>query len=66
MTKKYTNIGLPDELIEKIDKLVAEGNLGYTSRSELVKEAIRDLLLKLAAFKNHQYRRMKLEEGNLP
>ncbi len=63
MTKKYTNIGLPHELIEKIDKIIAEGNLGYTSRSELVKESVRDLLLKLATFKNHQYRRKQMGEN---
>lgn len=63
MTKKYTNIGLPHELIIKIDKIITEGNLGYTSRSELVKESVRDLLLKLADFKNHQYRRNKYEQN---
>lgn len=54
MTRRYTNIGLPDELIAKIDKVIAEGNLGYKSRSEFVKEAVRDLLLQVASIKDRK------------
>jgi len=59
MTRKYTNIGLPDDIIKKIDQIIIEGKLGYTSRSEFVKESIRDLLLKLIALKNYEYRKKR-------
>lgn len=51
MTKKnnagYKNIGLPEELIKQIDYMVKNSNLGYTSRGEFVKEAVRNLLKSL-------------------
>ena len=37
----YTNIGLPDELIERIDEIIKNSKLGYKSRGEFVKEAVR-------------------------
>ncbi len=42
MSGEYVPIRLPRELVEEIDNLV--GRLGYRSRAEIVKEAVRRLL----------------------
>jgi metal-responsive CopG/Arc/MetJ family transcriptional regulator len=39
--KKYTNIGIPEELAKEIDFLIKKLGLGYRSRAEFVVEAIR-------------------------
>jgi len=41
------NVALPSDLIEQIDKMIKKGKLGYKSRGELVKEAVRNLLKEL-------------------
>ncbi len=51
MVSKYTNVALPEELIREIDKVVKESGLGYTSRGEIVKEAVRKFLKDLAEYK---------------
>lgn len=45
MPRYYTNIALPEELVKEIDKFI--GKLGYRSRAELVKEAVRNRLKEL-------------------
>ena len=52
MTNKYTNVALPEELIREIDRVVKESGLGYTSRGEIVKEAVRRFLKELAEYKH--------------
>jgi len=42
MSGEYVTIRLPRDLVDEIDQLV--GKLGYRSRSEVVKEAVRRLL----------------------
>ena len=37
----YTNVGLPQDLIDQIDKIVKTSKMGYKSRGEFVKEAVR-------------------------
>ncbi len=44
---KYTNVALPEDLIEKLDRVIRKSKLGYTSRAEIVKEAVRVFLAKL-------------------
>lgn len=34
-------VQLPEGLLKRVDYLVAESNLGYSSRAELVREAVR-------------------------
>jgi len=51
MVSKYTNVALPEELISEIDKVVKESGLGYTSRGEICKEAVRKFLKELAEYK---------------
>ncbi|MGQ9780847.1 MAG: ribbon-helix-helix domain-containing protein [Nitrososphaeria archaeon] len=41
MEKKWKTIQLPEELIKVVDEIVNKPELGYTSRSEFVKEAVR-------------------------
>ncbi len=45
--KTFTTIALPDELIKEIDQIVKLKKLGYRSRPELIKEAIRRFLVEL-------------------
>ena len=47
----YTNIALPNDLIEQIDNIIKKGKLGYKSRSELVKESVRNLLKEIKKLK---------------
>jgi len=46
MRKKYTNIAIPTDLAEEIDKIVVKSKLGYTSRAQFVLEAIRNKITK--------------------
>lgn len=50
--RKYTNIPLPDDLIRQIDNLMKTIDLGYKTKSEFVKEAVRGKLLELSKFKS--------------
>lgn len=45
--RKYTNVALPSDLIEQIDMIIKKKGMGYKSRGELVKEAVRNLLKEL-------------------
>ncbi|PTD94672.1 hypothetical protein C9439_01320 [archaeon SCG-AAA382B04] len=45
MNKRYKNINLPIELVEEIDQHIEQHpELGYSSRAEFAKEAIRKSL----------------------
>jgi metal-responsive CopG/Arc/MetJ family transcriptional regulator len=50
MVERYTNISLPDELIEEIDRVVKLHSLGYKNRADLCKEAIRIFLRNLVHY----------------
>lgn len=41
---EYTTIRLPKELVEAIDKILRRGVMGYKSRAEFIKEAVREKL----------------------
>ena len=43
--KEYTQVRIPKELMKEVEKLL--GRFGFRSRAEIVKEAIRRLLLEL-------------------
>ena len=47
VTKKYTNVGVPQDLIDTIDKIVKNSKLGYKSRGEFVKESVRNSIKEL-------------------
>lgn len=42
--RRYTNVALPSDLIEQIDKIIKKKGMGYKSRGEFVKEAVRSSL----------------------
>ena len=42
--RRYTNVALPVDLIEQIDTVIKKKGMGYKSRGEFVKEAVRNLL----------------------
>lgn len=44
MRRRYTNIAIPIEVAEQIDRFIADPGLGYTSRTQFVLEAIRERL----------------------
>jgi metal-responsive CopG/Arc/MetJ family transcriptional regulator len=39
--RRWKTIQLPEELLQRVDVVVAAPELGYTSRAELIKEAVR-------------------------
>ncbi len=45
--RRYTNIALPDDLVAQIDNIIKKKGLGYKSRGEFVKEAVRNHLREL-------------------
>ncbi|MBS3138698.1 hypothetical protein J4207_03260 [Candidatus Woesearchaeota archaeon] len=47
---KYINVALPEEMIIEIGKTIEKSNLGYKSKSEFVKEAVRTSLKELAKY----------------
>lgn len=50
MRKRYTNIPLPDELALQIERVIETAELGYKTKSEFVKEAVREKLMELVRF----------------
>jgi len=40
-TTKWTTVMLPEDLIKSVDELISTKELGYTSRSEFIKESVR-------------------------
>lgn len=50
MRKRYTNIPLPEELARQIDKVITLADFGYKTKSEFVKEAVREKLIQISKF----------------
>jgi Arc/MetJ-type ribon-helix-helix transcriptional regulator len=48
---KYVNVALPEEMIIEIGKTIQKSNFGYKSKSEFVKEAVRNSLKELSKYK---------------
>jgi len=42
----YTTIKLPDDLVQKIDAYIQFSDDGYTSRTDLIKTAVREFFRK--------------------
>lgn len=40
----YVTLAIPKELMDEVDKVVDSKTLGYTSRSEIIKEGLRIVL----------------------
>ena len=47
--RRWKTIQLPEELLQRVDDVVAAQELGYTSRAEFIKEAVR---LRVEAMEN--------------
>jgi len=47
MSRGYTSVSIPDRLLEEIDEIVKKGHLGYRSRSEFIKEALRIQIIRV-------------------
>jgi len=47
--KGWKTIALPEELVQKIDKILASHKGGYESRPEFIKEAVRKRLEEIKA-----------------
>lgn len=45
---QYKNVALPGDLIERIDSVIKNSKMGYKTRGEFVKEAVRGLLKELS------------------
>ncbi|MBI4739494.1 CopG family transcriptional regulator [Candidatus Woesearchaeota archaeon] len=48
----YTNVALPAELAKKIDEIVKDANLGYKTKAEFVKEAVRLSIREISKYKH--------------
>ncbi len=46
MRARYINISIHEDLAKKVDKYIQESKLGFTSRAEVVREALRRLIEK--------------------
>ncbi len=58
--KTYQGISLPLELVTRIEMLIADNALGYNSRTEFIKEAVRFRLDELEQ-KNQLLKKLKKE-----
>ena len=58
--KTYQGISLPLELVTRIEMLIADNALGYNSRTEFIKEAVRFRLDELEQ-KNQLLKKVKKE-----
>jgi metal-responsive CopG/Arc/MetJ family transcriptional regulator len=47
LKRKWRTIQLPGDLLEQVDKMVSTPGLGYTSRTEYIKEAVRLRILEI-------------------
>ena len=54
--RKYVNIPLPNELAEQIDDVIKITKFGYKTKSEFIKETVRDKLIELSEFKGFKKR----------
>ena len=48
--KEYSTIQLPKTLIQEVDHIINLETLGYTSRMEFIKDAVRDKILQLQPY----------------
>ena len=46
----YVGVRLPQDLIEQIDRIIADSKMGFRTRAEFVKEAVRRYILQLELY----------------
>ena len=57
----YATVRLPKQLVDQIDAFLERQNLGYVSRAEIVKDAVRSFLSKMN--ETQPYRSEKSKEA---
>ena len=50
----YTNVSIPDDLLEKVEQVVSGSRFGYRNRSEFIIEAVREKVQQLSKIKEVQ------------
>ena len=62
--ENYVGISIPTALMEDVDRIIMSGNGGYKSRAEFLKDAARQLLLKINNnnYKNNNYQQREEEK----
>ena len=59
---EYATVRLPKQLMDQIDNFLEHQKLGYVSRAEIVKDAVRSFLAEINQNKQHQQTMCKMEE----
>ncbi|MBU0930076.1 MAG: ribbon-helix-helix domain-containing protein [Nanoarchaeota archaeon] len=57
--KRYVNIALPEDLARQIDRIIKEAEMGYKTKGEFVKDAVRSLLKDMARHEDLKKRNSK-------
>lgn len=50
---RFVSVSIPVEIIEEIDRVIASNKLGYDSRPEFIKDAVRRRLEEMANMRTH-------------
>lgn len=45
---KWQTVALPDDLHKIIEEIIESGHFGYSTKAEFVKEAVREMIIRLA------------------
>jgi metal-responsive CopG/Arc/MetJ family transcriptional regulator len=45
--KRYVSISIPEDLANRVDEILKEGDWGFRTRAEIVNEALREFVLRL-------------------
>ena len=61
--RRYTNIPLPDELAKQIESVINLAEFGYKTKSEFVKEAVREKLIALSKFEGFKKKVNQKKKG---
>ena len=62
--KEYSTIQLPKTLIQEVDRIISLNILGYTSRMEFIKDAVRDKILQIRPYVQAKQKQKEKEEGD--
>lgn len=60
---RYTSVQIPKPLANAIDREINEGGLGYSSRAEFVKDAIRRLIERTRAVETKEEAKDQVSEN---
>ena len=60
----YATVRLPKQLVDQIDAFLERQNLGYVSRAEIVKDAVRSFLSKMNETQPYSSEKSKEEKDD--